>query len=380
MTGPAVAPVLRTRITDLFGVRYPLVQTGMGYVSDATLTAATARAGGLGIIAGGMLSLDELAQAIDHVQQHTSEPFGVNIRANQEDVDKRVALLIRRGVKVASFALAPKRELIDRLKDAGMVVVPSIGARRHAEKVAEWGVDAVIVQGGEGGGHTGSVPTSLLLPQVVDAVDIPVVAAGGYFDGRGLVSALAYGADGIAMGTRFMMTSDSPVAQAVKDVYLSKSVTDTVVTLEIDGVPQRVLRAGTIDALESTRGPQRMLRAARNALAFQRLSGTPWAHMIREGLAMRRDEGLTWSQVIMAANAPMLYRAALRDGDAETGVMATGQVVGLIDDVPSVAELIDRIMAEAQTVLERLGAGGTPPPHPNDGAAPATQTPMRRDR
>lgn len=351
-----VPGVLRTRATELFGVKYPIVQTGMGYVSDATLTAATARAGGLGIIAGGMLSLEELAHAIDYVQDHASEPFGVNIRANQEDVDKRVDLLIRSGVKVASFALAPRRELIDRLKDAGLVVVPSIGARRHAEKVAEWGVDAVIVQGGEGGGHTGAVPTSLLLPQVVDAVDIPVIAAGGYFDGRGLVSALAYGAEGVAMGTRFMMTSDSPVAEAVKDVYLSKTVNDTVVTLEIDGVPQRVLRAGTIDKLESTRGPQRMVRAARNAIAFQRISGTPWAHMIREGLATRKHEGLKWSQVIMAANAPMLYRSALLEGNAELGVMATGQVVGLIDDVPSVAELIERIVAEADSVLARLGS------------------------
>jgi len=347
---------LRTRVCDLFGVAHPIVQTGMGYVSDAKLTAATAQAGGLGIIAGGMLSLEELAQAIDHVQDHTKAPFGVNIRANQEDVDKRVDLLIRAGVKVASFALAPKRELIDKLKDAGLVVVPSIGARRHAEKVAAWGVDAVIVQGGEGGGHTGAVPTSLLLPQVVDAVDIPVIAAGGYFDGRGLVSALAYGAEGIAMGTRFMMTTDSPVAQSVKDVYLSKSVNDTVVTLEIDGVPQRVLRAGTIDKLEATRGPRRMLRAARNAIAFKRISGTPWKNMIREGLEMRRHEGLTWRQVVMAANAPMLYRSALLEGNADLGVMATGQVVGLIDDVPSVAELIDRIIAEAEMVLTRLNA------------------------
>lgn len=353
MTG---SPALRTRATELFGVEHPIVQTGMGYVSDARLTAATARAGGLGIIAGGMLSYEELAEAIDYVQDHTDKNFGVNIRANQEDVDNRVDLLIRAGVKVASFALAPKRELIDKLKDAGLVVVPSIGARRHAEKVAAWGVDAVVVQGGEGGGHTGAVPTSLLLPQVVDAVDIPVIAAGGYFDGRGLVSALAYGAEGIAMGTRFMMTTDSPVAQAVKDVYLSKTVNDTVVTLEIDGVPQRVLRAGTIDKLENTKGPQRMLRAVRNAIAFQRISRTPWSHMIREGLAMRKDEGLKWSQVIMAANAPMLYRSALLEGNAELGVMATGQVVGLIDDVPSVAELIDRIVAEAETVLTRLNA------------------------
>lgn len=345
---------LHTRACDLFGVKYPIVQTGMGYVSDAKLTAATAAAGGLGIIAGGMLSFAELEAAIDFVQAHTDQPFGVNLRANQEDIEARLDLLIRSKVKVASFALAPKRELIDKLKSEGLVVVPSIGARRHAEKVAEWGVDAVIVQGGEGGGHTGQVPTSLLLPQVVDAVDIPVIAAGGYFDGRGLVSALSYGACGIAMGTRFMMTSDSPVAPSVKDVYLSKSVTDTVVTLEIDGVPQRVLRAGTIEKLESTRGPRRMLRAAKNAVAFQRISKTPWKHMIREGLDMRKHEGLSWRQVIMAANAPMLYRSALHDGNADLGVMATGQVVGLIDDVPSVKELIDRVIAEAETVLDRL--------------------------
>ncbi|WP_420881593.1 NAD(P)H-dependent flavin oxidoreductase [Rhodococcus sp. (in: high G+C Gram-positive bacteria)] len=347
---------LHTRVCDLFGVQYPIVQTGMGYVSDARLTAATAAAGGLGIIAGGMLSYDELEQAINYVKDRTDAPFGVNLRANQEDIDKRLDLLIRSGVKVASFALAPKRDLIAKLKDAGLVVVPSIGARRHAEKVAEWGVDAVVVQGGEGGGHTGAVPTSLLLPQVVDAVDIPVIAAGGFFDGRGLVSALAYGADGIAMGTRFMLTSDSPVAQAVKDVYLSKSVNDTVVTLEIDGVPQRVLRAGTIDQLESTRGPRRVLRAVRNAVAFQRLSGTPWKDMIREGLEMKKSHELGWRQVVMAANAPMLYRSALVDGNADIGVMATGQVVGLIDDVPTCAELIDRIVREAESVLDRLAA------------------------
>lgn len=353
---PAPHPMLNTRVCELFGCKYPIVQTGMGYVSDSTLTKATTAAGGLGIIAGGMLSYEELVAAVEDVQAHTDNPFGVNMRADQPDIDKRVDLLISAGVKVASFALAPKRPLIEKLKNAGLVVVPSIGARRHAEKVAEWGVDAVIVQGGEGGGHTGAVPTSLLLPQVADAVDIPVIAAGGYFDGRGLVSALAYGGDGIAMGTRFLLTSDSPVADAVKQVYLSKSVNDTVVTLEVDGVPQRVLNAGTIGELESTTGPRRMARAVRNAVAFQRVSGTPWSHMIREGMAMRRNGELDWSQVIMAANAPMLYRAALLEGNPELGVMATGQVVGLIDDIPSCGELIDRIVTEATATLYRLGA------------------------
>ncbi len=354
-TAANLHPALSTRATELFGVQYPIVQTGMGYVSDAGLTAATANAGGLGIIAAGMLSYDELAKAITTVQEHTDKPFGVNLRADQADVTRRIELLISSGVKVASFALAPKQELIGKLKDAGLVVIPSIGARRHAEKVASWGADAVLVQGGEGGGHTGNVPTSLLLPQVVDAVDIPVIAAGGYFDGRGLVSALAYGAEGIAMGTRFLLTSDSPVADAVKQEYLSKSVNDTVLTLQVDGVPQRVLRAGTIEALEGSSGLRRMTRSVRNAVAFQKISGTRWSDMVREGLAMRKGHELTWSQVVMAANAPMLYRSALVDGRTDVGVMATGQVVGLIDDLPSCQELIQRIVNEADGVLNRLG-------------------------
>src|SRR6185437_1999993 len=169
-------------------------------------------------------------------------PFGVNIRSDGSDVGERVDMMIRLGVKVASFALAPKKELLQKLKDAGLVTMPSIGAKRHAEKVAAWGADAVLIQGGEGGGHTGSVPTTLLLPQVVDAVDIPVVAAGGFFDGRGLVAALAYGASAMAMGTRFLLTSDSNVSEQVKAIYLSTDVNGTVVTTAVDGMPHRVLR------------------------------------------------------------------------------------------------------------------------------------------
>lgn len=349
-------PALRTRATELFGVDYPVVQTGMGNVSDAKLTAATANAGGLGILSAGLLSYEELATAIDQIQAATDKPFGVNVRADQPDVHKRIELMISAGVKVASFALAPKQDLIAKCKDAGLVVMPSIGARRHAEKVAAWGADAVIVQGGEGGGHTGQVPTSLLLPQVVDAVDLVVIGAGGYFDGRGLVAALAYGAEGIAMGTRFMLTSDSPVAQRVKDVYLTKSVEDTVLTTQVDGIPQRVLRSGPVAQLEKSGRAGRLVRAAVNARSFQKLSGARWRDMVGEGMAMHKDQGLTWSQVVMAANAPMLYRTALLEGNPEAGVMATGQVVGMIDDLPSCEELLSRIMREASEVLERLGA------------------------
>src|SRR3954451_15995147 len=156
------------------------------------------------------------------VKSRTEQPFGVNLRADAGDAPERVDLLIKHDVKVASFALAPKPELIAKLKDHGVVVIPSVGAARHAEKVAGWGADAVVVQGGEGGGHTGGVATTLLLPSVVDAVDIPVVAAGGFFDGRGLVAALSYGAAGVAMGTRFLLTQESTVPEEVKRLYLER--------------------------------------------------------------------------------------------------------------------------------------------------------------
>ena len=353
---------LHTRFCELVGVEAPIVQTGMGWVAGAGLVSATAEAGALGILASATMDLDQLRTAVATVTSRTAKPFGVNLRADAGDIDARIDLLIERGVRVASFAQAPKEALISRLHAGGVLVVPSIGAKRHAEKVLDWGVDAVLVQGGEGGGHTGSVPTSILLPQVVDTVagQVPVIAAGGFFDGRGLVAALAYGADAIAMGTRFLLTSDSSVPQAVKDFYLGKGVTDTVVTVQVDGVPHRVLRTELVDRLESGRGKALALpRAALNALRFRKLTGLSLRSMLREGQAMRKSMALSWPQVVMAANTPMLLRASLVEGKTESGVMASGQVVGVIDDLPSCRELVDRIVHEADTTLtDLLDVGG----------------------
>jgi NAD(P)H-dependent flavin oxidoreductase YrpB (nitropropane dioxygenase family) len=345
----------RTAACELFGIDVPIVQTGMGWVAGARLVSATANAGALGILASATMTYDQLEQAIIEVKARTDRPFGVNLRADAEDADARVALLIREGVKVASFALAPNERQIKSLKDAGLCVVPSIGARRHAEKVAAWGVDAVIVQGGEGGGHTGSVATTLLLPQVCDAVDIPVIGAGGFFDGRGLVAALAYGAAGVAMGTRFLLTQESTVPDAVKQYYLGRTVADTVVTARIDGVPHRVLRTEFVDELEQTNAVTSLPRAVRNAFAFKKLSGTSWRAMLREGKAMKTEGDLKWSQVVLAANTPMLLRAGLVEGRLDAGVLSSGQATGVIDDLPTVAELIARIMTEAETTMKRLG-------------------------
>ncbi|HET6286132.1 MAG TPA: nitronate monooxygenase [Amycolatopsis sp.] len=253
---------MKTALTELAGIRHPIVQTGMGWVAGPRLVSAT-------------MTYDELAAAVKEVKSRTSQPFGVNLRADADDAARRVELLVTEEVRVASFALAPKKE-----------------------KVAGWGADAVIVRGGEGGGHTGGVATTLLLPSVLDAVDIPVVAASGFFDGRGLAA-----------------------------------------------------------ALESA-GPVRGLaRAARNATKFRKLTGLAWRSLATEGLRMRRGGDRTWSQVLMAANTPMLLRAGLVEGDRSAGVLASGQVVGLLGDLPAVGDLVETIVADATGIPRRLASG-----------------------
>ena len=352
-------PALLTRFCALVGCRLPIVQTGMGWVSGARLTAATSAAGGFGILAGVTMTPEQLHTAVGAVKDRTDAPFGVNFRADQPDLVDRVAFVVAEGVRLVSFAGAPTKESVARCHDAGVVVVPTVGARRHAEKVLEMGVDAVIAQGGEGGGHTGTVPTSLLLPQVVDAVgtDIPVLGAGGFHDGRGLVAALAFGADGIAMGTRFLLTQESHVPPAVKDRYTDATVFDTVVTTALDGAPQRVIRTDVVDRLERSPRVLRLPRAALAALRFRKTTATSLRDLLREGRAMRANQDLTLSQLAMAANAPMLIKATMVDGKPEVGILPTGQVTGVIDELPTVAELLARIEAEAEAVLKRLGDG-----------------------
>ena len=354
-------PALTTPLLDLLGSKYPIVQTGMGWVAGPKLVSATSNAGAFGIIASATMTYDELVVAIAETKKRTTAPFGVNMRADADDIMDRLKLLVAEGIPVASFAQAPKKDLIEYLHDHGIKVMPSIGAKRHAEKVMEWGVDAILVQGGEGGGHTGSVPTSLLLPEVVDVVGgrVPVVAAGGYFDGRGLVSALAYGASGIAMGTRFLLTSDSSVPMEVKKQYLGTPVTGTVVTTKVDGAPHRVIRTKLVDQMDGASPVTAVPKAIANAARFRKFTGLSWYQMAKEGLDMKKRMDMPWAEVIMAGNTPILTKATLVDGELDAGILPTGQVVGVIDDLPTAAEVVTRIIAEAETTLDRL-AGRSP--------------------
>jgi nitronate monooxygenase len=347
-------PALHTPLCTLLGTRVPIVQTGMGWVATPELVAAVCNAGAFGFLAAATIPPERVGEAIERTRALTDRPFGVNFLMDAPGADVIADAIVRHGVRAAGYNRAPDPKRIARLREAGVVCVPTCGHAKHAEKAEKLGADAIVVQGGEGGGHTGSVPTSLLVSQTVDRVRVPVIAAGGFRDGRGLVAALAFGAAGIAMGTRFLLTAESPVPEVTKRRYLDASVDDVVVTREIDGLPQRVVRNELVRRLETTGRLGGLALALRSALALRKETGASLRELLAAGFAMRRHERLTRTQMVMAANAPILARTAMTDGDPVHGYLPSGTVAGAIDDVPTCAELVERIVAEAERTLASL--------------------------
>lgn len=346
--------VLHTKLCDILGARCPIIQTAMGWVATPELVAAACNAGAFGFLAAATLRPEEVEPAIARVRALTDRPFGVNFLMEQPGASEIVDAISRNKLKAASYGRAPNPKFIERLKAGGVLCVPTVGAVRHAVKAVQLGADIIIAQGGEGGGHTGSVPTSILVPQVVDAVQVPVVAAGGFRDGRGLVAAIAYGATGIAMGTRFLLTAESPLPAETAKRYFAATVNDILVTTKVDGLPQRVIRNELVGALEASNALTLFLRALRSGLAYRKLTGASLRDLLSAALAMQRADDMTRAQVLMAANAPILVRKAMVEGHPAEGVLPSGVVAGVIDDRPTCAEVVSKIMNEADGTLANL--------------------------
>jgi NAD(P)H-dependent flavin oxidoreductase YrpB (nitropropane dioxygenase family) len=346
---------LHTALCELLGIRYPIVQTGMGWVATPELTAAASNSGAIGFLAAATIPPPEVEAAIVRVKELTDEPFGVNFLMDAPGADIIVEAILRQKVRAAGYNRAPSAELIQRLKEGGVVCIPTCGAVKHAAKAEQLGADAIIVQGGEGGGHTGSTPTSLLVSACVDEVSVPIIAAGGFRDGRGLVAALAFGAAGVAMGTRFLLTAESPVPAITTDRYLAASVDDVIVTSQVDGMPQRVVMNELVRELESSSSLHRLWLSLRNGLAMRRVTGASIPELLQSAFAMRRNQRLSRSQMLMAANAPILAKRAMQDGDPVKGYLPSGSVAGVIGDRPSCDELVQRIIADAERTLKTLG-------------------------
>jgi nitronate monooxygenase len=345
---------LPTPLTALLGCRHPVVQSAMGWVADARLVAAVGAGGGFGFLAGATLGTPQLEREIRRVVELTPQPFGINFHMFQPNAREVVELVIAYRVRAVSYGRGPDAAMIRRLKDAGVLCIPTVGAAAHARKAVAMGADAVTVQGAEGGGHTGRVGTMVLLPQVLDAVRVPVIAAGGFYDGRGLAAALAFGAAGISMGTRFLMTHESPVPPATLARYLAADDPARIaVTDAIDGLPQRVLETPWVQRLASAGWLARCWLALRSAFAWQRQSGDSTFALLRSAWQAFRLQGGSLLQALMAANAPVAIRRAMVQGQPDEGVLPAGQVAALIGELRRCAELIEHMVDEAIDCLQR---------------------------
>ena len=350
--------MLQTPLTEALGCRLPVIQTAMGWIAKSELVAATSNVGAFGFLAAAVMSPKEAAEEIARLRDMTPHGFGVNFHSFQPGAAEIVDIILanKDRIRAVSFGRGPDAKMIGRFRDAGIICIPTVGAVKHAEKMVQLGCEMITVQGGEGGGHTGSVPTTILLPEVLDAVAVPVVAAGGFADGRGLAAALAYGACGIAMGTRFMMTAESPVPQSPKSAYVKAGTGDITVTTKVDGIPQRMILNPLLKRIEGSGKIAMWLRAMEAGMEMKRQSRMGWGDVIRTAKSMTSHGEIPLAQAIMAAAAPMMIQRAVVLGDAENGLMATGMVAGRLTDMPSCAELLAEIERDARARLTAFAA------------------------
>ncbi len=341
---------MQTRITQLFGIRHPLCLSGMSWVSVPRLVAAVSNAGGLGILATGSLSPRQTRAAVAEVRSLTDKPFGANATLFFPGGRDNAAVLLEEKVPVINFSMGKGDWIVEAAHRYGGKVIATVTTLAHARAAAAYGTDALLVTGHEAAGHGGEVTSLVLIPTMVDAVEIPVIAAGGFADGRGLVAALALGAEGIAMGTRFATTQESPLHERFKELCREKKSDDTIYSPRFDGIPCRIMR--TPAAVRAVRRGLDLKRAVFNGREVARLLEMPYLRLAVGALASGWKKT---RQLAHMANAFKAFRLATVEGDVERGVLPVGQVTGLISDLPTVAQVIESTVAEAERIAGRLG-------------------------
>lgn len=340
---------MRTPLTDLLGIQYPILLPGMSWISTPPLVAAVSQAGGLGILATGPLTPPQTRAAIAEIRALTDKPFGIGCTLLMPGARENAEVALEERVPVINFSLGKGEWLVPRCHAYGGKVIATVTTVRHARSAQRSGVDALLVTGHEAAAHGGEVTSLVLVPTIADAVKLPVIAGGGFADGRGLLAALTLGAAGVAMGSRLATTRESPLHATVKQTIIEKSADDTVYSPHFDGLPARYMKTPT--ALRLTRQPMSFWRSALQATQAARLVGQPVGKILL-GLLTRIEQVklLTY----FGAAVPRL-RAATEAGDLEYGMQFIGQVQGLIQDVPTVQEVFERILNETRQSHRRTG-------------------------
>ena len=305
-----------SRITDLLNIEYPIIQGGMAWISDASLAAAVSEAGGLGIISG-VGETEDVRAEIKKVKSLTNKPFGVNIMLMRDNVDEIARLVCEEEIAVVTTGAGSPGKYIEDWKKHNIKVIPVVPSVAIAKRMEKFGADAVIVEGMEAGGHIGQLTTMSLVPQVVDSIDIPVIAAGGIGDGRGIAASFMLGACGVQMGTRFLVSNECKVHENYKDRVLNAKDIDTEVTGTSTSHPVRVLRN----------------KLTREYIKLEKTNANP--------------------ELIEALGQGALRRAVV-DGDVNNGSVMAGQIAGLISKKQSCKEIIDELMSELEDVLGRV--------------------------
>jgi NAD(P)H-dependent flavin oxidoreductase YrpB (nitropropane dioxygenase family) len=286
----------------------------MGWVALPQLVAATSNAGAFGFLALATAGPKEAIEMIDQTLSLTEKPFGINFHMFQPGADEIVQAVLDRKIKAVSYSRSPTPDYIKAFKQQGIVCIPTVGALKHAIKAEQLGADALVIQGSEGGGHTGSTPTTLLLSSVLENVKIPVVAAGGFRDGSGLAASLAWGACGIAMGTRFMMTQESPVPSKTKEAYLSAEVEEIKITKKFDGLSHRLIFNNYIKKIDRSNPLSLFIMSVSSAWKYKQITKASFGDLFKSFFAMLKGDDLTISQSIMSANSPAIIQKAMVEG------------------------------------------------------------------
>jgi len=342
---------MKTRLTEMVGIKVPIVLSGMSWISTPKMVAAVSNAGGLGILATGPLSSSQTRDAIHEIRKLTDKPFGANASLMFPGAAENAKVLLQEKVPVINFALGKGDWIVKEAHKYGGKVFATVVNLKHAKRAQDFGTDAVIATGQEAAAHGEDVTSLVLIPHLAENLKIPVIAAGGFADGRGIAAALALGAEGVAMGTRLMTTKESPLHENYKKLAQEKEVYDTLFSKRFDGILCRVMK--TDAAKRAVRKGLSWPAAFFNSQEIAKQVNVPYFKLFLGVLASGYSNA---KQLAFMANAFKAIKVATEDGDSKTGVLPVGQVQGLIHDMPTVAELFDRIVQETKTAQAKVNA------------------------
>lgn len=346
--------MLTTRMTELFDIKYPIMMAGMNWITDTKMVAVVSNAGGLGIFATARCTPDEMRENIREIKKLTDRPFGVNVILRPGSQEK-IKVAVEEKVPVVNYTLG-KPWFIEQVHGYGGKVIGTTAVAKHAGKAASLGCDAVVVTGHEAAAHGDKATSMVLIPIAASSVKVPIISAGGIYDGRGLAAALALGAEGVSMGTRFMMTKECLLHDNFKKLVMAATEQDTLYDTAFDGMLARILKSKATEEIQKRGfGPMERFAAAMKIRKVLNLSYPVFFAMGIKTMFSEEDSASLWTQANNAAGAVRSMKG-IYEGDTEKGMLYAGQSVGGIHDIPTVQELLDRMVVEAEQSAASLNA------------------------